>query len=87
MKELLSIEELGFLKTLANRTWQEIAPDLVEIVGSPASRDSVFEVVVERLLDFAGSPEERELVEKLLSLSKKEIQPLKEELFPSEWYE
>lgn len=87
MTELLSIEELGSLKELANRTWQEIAPDAVAIVGSPASRDSVFELVADRLSDFADNTEEKKLVKKFLSLNQKEMQALKEELFPSEWYE
>lgn len=87
MTELLNVEELGSLKELASRTWQEIAPDAVAIVGSPASRDSVFELVADRLLDFADNTEEKKLVEKFLSLNQKEMQALKEELFPSEWYE
>lgn len=83
----LNIEELGILKALANRVWQMLAHDLSEIVGSPASRDSVFEVVTDRFSDFANSPEEKKLVEKFLSLDYEDMVSLKEELFPFEWYE
>jgi hypothetical protein len=87
MSELLSIKELGILKAVCNRTWQEIGQDLVEIVGHPASRDSVFEVVTDRLADFADDPEEKRLVGRFLSLSWKKMQGLKEELLPSAHYE
>ncbi len=33
-----SIEELGVLKAVCNRTWENIAQDLVEIVGRPTSK-------------------------------------------------
>jgi len=82
-----SIEELGVLKAVCNRTWENIAQDLVEIVGRPASRDSVFEVVTDRLNDFAGSPQEKRLVGKFLSFSWKKMQDLKVELLPMEFYE
>lgn len=82
-----SIEELGVLKAVCNRTWENIAQDLVEIVGRPGSRDSVFEVVTDRLNDFAGSPQEKRLVGKFLSFSWKKMQDLKVELLPMEFYE
>lgn len=82
----LNIQELGLLKELANRTWQEIAPGAVEILGSPAPRDSVFELVIDRLSDFADSIEEKRLVKRFLSLGKG-TQALKEELLPFESYE
>lgn len=82
-----SIEELGTLKAVVNRTWENIAQDLVEIIGSPATRDSVFEVCGDRLNDFADSPEEKRLVGKFLSLSYKRMQSLKVELLPMELYE
>ncbi len=87
MNKLLSIEELGILKELANRTWQEIAPDAVEIIGRPASRDSVFEVCTDRLNDFVDSPQEKKVVGKFLSFSWNKMQGLKKELLPLEWYE
>jgi len=87
MKEFLSIKELGDLKELVNRTWQEIAPDAMAIVGDPAPRDSVFELVNDRLDDFADNTEEKKLVGKFLSLNHKQRQTLKEELLPLEWYE
>ena len=83
----LSIQELGILREVVNRTWQEIGQDLVEIVGSPATRDSVFEVVTDRLNDFADSPEEKKIVGKFLSFSYKKMQDLKAELLPMEFYE
>ena len=86
-REILSIQELSTLKAVVNRTWENIAQDLVEIVGSPATRDSVFEVVTDRLNDFAHSPSEKRLVGKFLSLSFKKMQDLKVELLPMERYE
>lgn len=82
-----SIEELGTLKAVMNRTWQEIGADLAELVGSPAPRDSVFEVVTDRLSDFADSPEEKKIVGKFLSFSWNKMQSLKEQLLPFEFYE
>lgn len=87
MTELFSIQELGTLKELVNRTWQEIAPDAMAIVDSPAPRDSVFELVTDRLSDFADNTEEKRLIKRFLSLSQKEMQTLKEELLPFESYE
>ena len=83
----LSIQELGILKEVMSRTWQNIGQDLVEIVGSPATRDSVFEVCSDRLNDFADSPEEKRLVGKFLSFSYKRMQGMKEILLPQTWYE
>ena len=85
--KFLSIEELGVLKAVVNRTWQEIGSDLVEIIGSNPSRDSVFEVCTDRLNDFADSPEEKKLVGKFLSFSWNKMQSLKEELLPFAHYE
>lgn len=87
MSELFSIKELGTLKEIMSRTWQEIGADLAEIVGSPATRDSVFEVCADRLNDFADSPEEKRLVGKFISLPYKRMQDLKVELLPMELYE
>lgn len=83
----LSIEELGTLKSVVNRTWQEIGADLAEIIGSPANRDSVFEVVTDRLNDFAHDPKEKKIVGKFLSFSWNKMQGWKKELLPLEWYE
>ena len=83
----LSIQELGTLKEVMFRTWQEIGADLAEIIGSPATRDSVFEVVTDRLNDFADSPEEKKLVGKFLSFSWNKMRSLKEELLPFAHYE
>ena len=82
-----TIEELGTLKAVVNRTWQEIGVDLAEIIGSPASRDSVFEVCTDRLSDFAGDPEEKKIVGKFLSFSWNKMQSLKKELLPFAHYE
>jgi len=82
-----SIEELGVLKAVVNRTWQEIGSDLVEIIGSNPSRDNVFEVCTDRLNDFADSPEEKKVVGKFLSFSWKKMQSLKKELLPFAHYE
>ena len=82
-----SIEELGTLKEVINRTWQEIGADLAEIIGSPATRDSVFEVCTDRLNDFADSPEEKKIVGKFLSFSWNKMQSLKKELLPFAHYE
>ena len=82
-----SIEELGVLKAVVNRTWQEIGSDLVEIIGSNPSRDSVFEVCTDRLNDFADSPEEKKIVGKFLSFSWNKMQSLKKELLPFAHYE
>ena len=87
MSELLSIKELGILKAVCNRTWQEIGQDLAEIIGSPATRDSVFEVVTDRLADFADDPGEKKIVGRFLSLSWNKMQSLKEELLPFAHYE
>lgn len=87
MSELLTIKELGILREVMNRTWQEISPDLIEITGSPASRSSVFEVCTDRLSDFADSPSEKKLVGKFLSFSYKKMQGLKEVLLPFAHYE
>ena len=85
--KFLSIEELGVLKALVNRTWQEIGSDLVEIIGSNPSRDNVFEVCTDRLNDFADSPEEKKIVGKFLSFSWNKMQSLKKELLPFAHYE
>lgn len=85
--KFLSIEELGVLKAVVNRTWQEIGFDLVEIIGSNPSRDSVFEVCTDRLNDFADSPEEKKIVGKFLSFSWNKMQSLKKELLPFAHYE
>jgi len=82
-----TIEELGTLKAVVNRTWQEIGADLAEIIGSPATRDSVFEVVTDRLSDFADDPKEKKIVGKFLSFSWNKMQSLKEELLPFAHYE
>lgn len=82
-----SIEELEVLKAVVNRTWQEIGSDLVEIIGSNPSRDSVFEVCTDRLNDFADSPEEKKIVGKFLSFSWNKMQSLKKELLPFAHYE
>jgi hypothetical protein len=82
-----SVEELGTLKEVVNRTWQEIGSDLVEIIGSSPSRDSVFEVCTDRLNDFADSPEEKKIVGKFLSFSWNKMQSLKKELLPFAHYE
>ena len=87
MSEILSIKELGILKAVCNRTWQEIGSDLVEIIGSNPSRDNVFEVCTDRLNDFADSPEEKKVVGKFLSFSWKKMQGLKKELLPFAHYE
>lgn len=87
MSEFFSIQELGILKEIVSRTWQEIGADLAEIIGSPASRNDVFEVVTDRMSDFAGDPEEKRLVGKFLSFSYKRMQDLKVELLPMEFYE
>ena len=87
MSEFFSIEELGTLKEIMSRTWQEIGADAMAIVGSPASRDSVFELVTDRMNDFVDNTEEKRLVGKFLSLSYKRIQDLKVELLPMESYE
>ena len=83
----LSIQELGTLKELVNRTWQEIAADAMAIVGNRASRNDVFELVTDRLNDFVGNTEEKNVVGKFLSLNHEQRQTLKEELLPLEWYE
>jgi hypothetical protein len=85
--KFLSIEELGVLKAVVNRTWQEIGSDLLEIIGSNPSRDSVFEVCTDRLNDFADSPEEKKIVGKFLSFSWNKMQSLKKELLPFAHYE
>lgn len=82
-----SIEELGTLKAVVNRTWQKIGADLAEIIGSPAPRDSVFEVVTDRLADFADDPEEKKIVGRFLSLSWNKMQSLKKKLLPFAHYE
>lgn len=86
MKDL-SIQELGILKELVNRTWQEIAPDAMAIIGNRASRDNVFELVTDRLNDFVDNTEEKKLVGKFLSFSYKKMQELKEILLPMDFYE
>lgn len=85
--KFFSIEELGILREVVDRTRQELGQDLVEIVGSPASRDDVFEVVTDRLNDFAHSPSESKIVKKFLSFSYKKMQSLKVELLPMDFYE
>jgi hypothetical protein len=85
--KFLSIEELGVLKAVVNRTWQEIGSDLLEIIGSNPSRDSVFEVCTDRLNDFADSPEEKKIVGKFLSFSWNKMRSLKKELLPFAHYE
>lgn len=85
--KFLSIEELGVLKAVVNRTWQEIGSDLVEIIGSNPSRDNVFEVCTDRLNDFADDPEEKKIVGKFLSFSWNKMQSLKKELLPFAHYE
>jgi hypothetical protein len=79
-----SIEELGVLRGVVDRTRQEIGADLAQIVGSPATRDSVFEVCTDRLNDFADSPQEKKVVGKFLSFSWNKMQGLKKELLPIE---
>ena len=83
------VRELGILKRIANVTWTYIAPDLQGAIESPTPRDTVFEVSVDadRLLSFAHSPEEKEVAKKFYALSWKEMNALKEELFPFEHYE
>jgi len=85
--KFLSIEELGTLKAVVNRTWQEIGHDLVEIIGSNPSWDNVFEVCTDRLATFAHSPDEKKIVSKFLSFSWKKMQSLKKELLPFAYYE
>lgn len=81
------IKELGDLKSVAHRTWQEIASDLSQLVGSPVSRDDVFEAVCDRLNDFADSSEERKVVKEFLAQDYEEMMELKCELFPFSSYE
>ena len=87
MSELLSIEELGTLKAVCNRTWQEISADAMAIVGYRVARDSVFELVTDRLSDFADNTEEKNVVGKFLSFSYVKMQGLREVLLPMEFYE
>ena len=87
MNELFSIKELGTLKEVMSRTWQEIGADLVQIVGSPASRDLVFEAVTDRMNGFGCDPEEERLIAKFISLPYKRMQGMKEILLPMEFYE
>lgn len=86
MKDL-SIQEIGTLKMLVNRTWQEIAADAMAIVGNRASRNDVFELVTDRLNDFVDNTEEKKVVGKFLSFSYKRMQDLKEVLLPFAYYE
>ncbi|TET23997.1 MAG: hypothetical protein E3J76_03710 [Candidatus Aminicenantes bacterium] len=87
MSEFFTIQELGTLREIMDRTWQEVGAELAEVVGSPATRDSVFEICTDRMNDFAGDAEEKRLVGKFLSLPYKRMQDLKVELLPMEFYE
>lgn len=81
-------KEKEILAQLAYKVWSYIAPDLEGAIKFPASRNTVFEVVVDadRLKTFSHTDEERAVAGKFYDAGWKKQEALKKVMFPDKEY-